>query len=151
MVWGAFSGFDKCPLVFLPQKERTASHFVQNVYEAALSGFYFMHDEPNNLILMEDGAPIHRSKVPDLWRRAHGIRKMQWPPNSPDLNPIENVWKIVKHLLKSHRRPHDKEEMIQQIEVVWNEVCLQQLQALIANMPDRMRAIIRAKGGSTKW
>jgi len=53
--------------------------------------------------------------------------------------------------MKDQCSPHNKQDMIQQIEVVWNEVFVQQLQALIANILDQMQAIIQAKGGSTRW
>ena len=49
MVWGAFSGFDKSHVVIMPEHERAAFHFVENVYEGFLSGFYFMHDNPKKL------------------------------------------------------------------------------------------------------
>lgn len=88
MVWGAFTGFDKSPLVFLPEGERTAIPFVEHVYDSVLCGFYFMHDASHELLLMEDGAPVHRAKLSGLWRQAHGIQKLQWRANSPDLNPI---------------------------------------------------------------
>ena len=64
MVWGAFTGFDKIPLVIMAPEERTTVHFVQKVYEGTLSDFYFIHDEPDKLTLMEDGAPVHRNKYP---------------------------------------------------------------------------------------
>lgn len=151
MVWGAFTGFDKSPLVIMPQGERTAIDFVHNVYEGTLSGFYFMHDTPEQLVLMEDGAPVHRGKLPKLWRQAHGIPKLDWPPNSPDLNPIENMWKIMKDLLRYHKKPNNTQEMIQVIQAVWNEVPLEQLQNLIVQMPHRIRAVISTMGGSTRW
>lgn len=151
MVWGAFSGFDKSPLVLMPEGERTAKDFIRNVYDGTLSAFYFMHDHPHHLTLMEDGAPIHRSKLAQQWRIAYGIPKLEWPPNSPDLNPIENLWKSVKESLRHHNRPRNKQEMMQTIEAVWNEVSMEQLQNLIASMPRRIKAIILAKGESTKW
>lgn len=151
MVWGAFTGFEKSPLVFLPQGERTAADFVQNVYEGILSGFYFMHVHRNELVLMEDGAPVHRARVSQLWREAHGIRKLKWPPNSPDLNPIENLWKILKDLLRNHKKPSNKQEMIEVIERVWSEVTLEQLETLVCSMPSWMEAVIATHGGSTRW
>ena len=91
MVWGAFTGFDKSPLVTIPSDKRSSSDFVTIVYEGVLSGFYFLHDDSEQLILMEDGAPVQRSSLPLQWRRVHGIEKLFWLANSPDLNPIENV------------------------------------------------------------
>ena len=76
MVWGAFTGFDKSPLVIMALGERTAKHFVQKIYEATLSGFYFMHDKLAELTLMEDSALVHRSKYSKSWRQAHGMKKL---------------------------------------------------------------------------
>ena len=90
MDWGAFTGFDKSPLVIMALGERTAKHFVQKVYEGTLSDFYFMPDEPEELILMEDNALVHRSKCSKSWRQVHSMKKL-WPTNSHDLNPIENL------------------------------------------------------------
>ena len=67
---------------------------------------------------MEDGASVHRSSLPLQWRRAHGIEKLFWLTNSPDLNPIENVWMVVKDLLKHHSKPNSKLEMIEKIQSV---------------------------------
>jgi transposase len=122
MFWGAFTGFDKSPLVLMPEGERTTKDFIQNVYEGTLSAFYFMHDHPHHLTLMEDGAPVHRSNLAQQWRIAYGTQKLEWPPNSLDLNPIENLWKLVKDLLRHHNRPRSIQEMMQTIKAVWNEV-----------------------------
>jgi len=124
---------------------------VQNVYEGILSRFYFKHDAPEQLILMEDGAPVHHGKVLELWRKAHGIAKLQWLPNSLDLNPIENLWKIMKDFLYHHKKPSNKQEMMDTIKTVWEEVSFEQLQNLIESMPNRMKVVISARGGSTRW
>ena len=150
MVWGAFTGFDKSPLVIMALGERTAKHFVQKVYEGTLSGFYFMLDEPEELTLMKDGALVHQSKYSKSWRQAHSMKKLVYPANSPYLNPIKNLWKIVKDLLRHHNMPKNKQEMIQLIKQVWDEVSLHQLRCLIANMLNRMQAMISANGGSTR-
>ena len=150
-VWGVFIGFHKSPLVLIPEGERTTNDLIQNVYDGTLSAFYFMHDHPHHLTLMEDSAPVHRSKLAQQRRIAYGIQKLNWPPNSPDLNPVELLWKLVKDLLRHHNRPRNKQEIMQTIEALWNEVSMEQLQNLIASMPRRIEAIISAKGGNTKW
>lgn len=151
MVWGAFSDFDKCPLVIIPPDRRKGRDFVDVVYESRLSGFYFLHDHRETLILMEDGAPVHRSKEASEWRQAHGMRKLLWPANSPDLNPIENLWKIVKDTIQKEELPRNKEELVNTIHRAWEEVSLEMIEVLLASMPHRMKAVIKANGGSTRW
>ena len=73
---GAFTGFDKSPFVIIPPTKQSVVDFVELIYENTLIGFYFMHDRPIQLTLMEDGAPIHRSRYLDDWRQAHGIKKI---------------------------------------------------------------------------
>ena len=79
------------------------------------------------------------------------MKKLVWPMNLADLNPIENLWKIVRDLLCHHNMPKTKQEMIQLIKQVCDEVSLHQLRRFIANMPNCMRAVISANGGSTRW
>ena len=124
---------------------------MKNVYEGTFSGFYFMHDVPQQLILMEDGDPVHHGKVSKLWKKAQRIAKLQWLLNSPNLNPLENLWKIMKDLLYHHKKPNNKQEMMDTIKAVWDEVFLEQLQNLIESMPNRMKVVISARGGSTRW
>ena len=68
MIWGAFTSFDKCPLVIMPLDKRTASDFVTIVYEATLRGYH-----PQQSELMEDGDPVHYSSLTKQWRQAHGL------------------------------------------------------------------------------
>ena len=59
------------------------------VFEATLSGFFFLHDCPKQVILMEDGAQVHHSSLTLQWRQVHGLANLIWSANSPDLNPIK--------------------------------------------------------------
>ena len=152
MVWGAFTNFDKCPLVIMPLDNRTTSNFVTIAFEAILSRFKLLHDHPQQLKLMEGGALVHCSSFLFKGRQAHGMAQLIWHANSPNLNPIENLWKIVKDLLRHRPRPKIKEEMEKKpIQSTWYTTSLEQLQTLIRTMHDRMQAVILARGGSTRW
>ena len=65
MIWGAFTGYKKCPIVVMPFDKRTSADFVDVVYEGELSGFFYMHDDPQSLFLMKDGAQVHHSNLPN--------------------------------------------------------------------------------------
>ena len=111
MIWGAFIGYEKCPIVIMPSDRRTSADFVDIVYEGRLSGFYFMHDDPQSLLLMEDGTPVHCSTLPKQWREVYKMTKITWPANLPNLNPIENLWMILKDRIQNDTRPNNKQEL----------------------------------------
>lgn len=155
MVWGAFIGSRLSTLVTMPKNLRKAVDFVEVVYKGELERFWaeVLASGVEGMILMEDGAPIHRSNAPKAWREAHGIPKMEWPAQSPDLNPIEMLWKILKDAVqhKRNRRPKNVAEMELALKEEWGKVTGAYLERLIESMPARMRAVIKAKGGSTRW
>jgi transposase len=76
---------------------------------------------------------------------------LEWPGNSPDLNPIEHLWAIMKGKLR-RRRPSSIPELKQIISDIWNnEITQNYLKSLFMSMPRRLQAVIDANGGHTKY
>uniref|UniRef100_A0A670JVK6 Ig-like domain-containing protein n=1 Tax=Podarcis muralis TaxID=64176 RepID=A0A670JVK6_PODMU len=87
-----------------------------------------------------------------LWRRQElqgKITVLDWPANSPDLNPIENLWGIAKRKMRAIRLSN-AEELKAAIEAFWSSITPQQCHRLRASMPRRIEAVIDAKGAQTK-
>ena len=101
-------------------------------------------------IFQHDLAPAHSAKTTGKWFTDHGITVLNWPANSPDLNPIENLWDIVKRKLRV-TRPNTVDELKAAIEASWASITPQQCHSLIASMPRRIEAVISAKGFPTKY
>ncbi len=123
MVWGAMSSAGVGPLCFLRSKV---------------------------LISQQDLAPAHSAKATSTWFKDHGIPVLNWPANSPDLNPIENLWGIVKRKMR-YARPNNAEELKATIRATWALITPEQCHRLIDSMPRSIAAVIQAKGAPTKY
>lgn len=148
MVWGAVSAAGVGPLCFIKSRVNAA------VYQEILEHYMLPSVEQlygdDDFIFQHDLAPAHSAKTTSNWCIDHGITVLDWPANSPDLNPIENLWGIVKRKLK-HTRPNNAVELKAAIEASWASITPQQCHRLIASMPRRIDAVIRAKGFPTKY
>ncbi|XP_061520202.1 phosphatidylglycerophosphatase and protein-tyrosine phosphatase 1 isoform X2 [Phycodurus eques] len=98
----------------------------------------------------QDLAPAHTPRRTKTWFDAHAITVLDWPANSPDLNPIENRWGIIKRKMRG-TRPKNKEELTASIMEIWASITPSQCHRLIASMPRHIGAVIKAKGFPTKY
>ncbi|KAF2195764.1 hypothetical protein K469DRAFT_699386, partial [Zopfia rhizophila CBS 207.26] len=73
---------------------------------------------------------------------------MEWPSRSPDLNPIENVWRLLKARI-GRRFPKTDAEVRQYLLEEWDKLDLDDFRKYVESMPDRCRAVIAANGGHT--
>lgn len=73
-----------------------------------------------------------------------------WPPQSPDLNPIEHLWPMVLHKLRGHVFA-GKDQLWSALQAAFAEISPEQVKALYDSMPNRMRAVIAARGGHTRY
>jgi transposase len=149
MVWGAFTLTKKSNLVVFERNRRDAQAFVEDVYEGELLRFM---TQKQGQLLMENGAPVHRSAVAKKWRQEHGIQRIDdWPANSPDLNPIEHVWFFLGDALNRRRKqPKDIASMVVALVEEWNALPQAKLADLVFTVPHRLELARQNKGGATK-
>ncbi|KAI2665187.1 Transposable element Tcb1 transposase [Labeo rohita] len=108
MVWGAMSA-----AVNAASYQEILEHFMLPSAEKLYG------DE--DFIFPHDLAPAHSAKTTGKWFTDHGITVLNWPANSPDLNPIENLWDIVKRKLRD-ARPNTLDELKAAIEASWASI-----------------------------
>ena len=70
---------------------------------------------------------------------------MEWPSNSPDLNPIENVWNIVKNNVEK-RMPQNVDELKQFMVEEWEKIPQETIKNLINSMKNRCELILENNG-----
>ncbi len=89
-------------------------------------------------------------KAPKVWLNDHGVGVLDWPANSPDPYPMENLWGIVKRKIRN-KRPKNTAELKATVKETWASIPPQQCQKLITSMPRRIEAVTKANGAPTKY
>ena len=101
---------------------------------------------------MDDGAAYHTSKYTKKFCAEVGLLRMIWPAQSPDLNPIENLWRIIRIRVSGyHHKIHSVEEMRVAISEEWEKLTEEDYRKCIESMHQRCKLVILAKGGSIKY
>ena len=103
-----------------------------------------------NFIFQQDNDPKHTSTLAQDWLASKGIDTMMWPPYSPDLNPIENLWSIVKSKI-DRSKCHDEESLWEEVQYAWYNIPIDILESLVSSMGRRCQAVIDSKGLPTKY
>jgi transposase len=107
-------------------------------------------------LLQEDGDPSHGIRKAGLAREykdAHNVQNLIHPAQSPDLNPIEGIWAIIKQRIR-HRYFESEEEIKQGLQEEWDKITIEEIRHRIADLPRRCAELIRLNGGpirGNKW
>lgn len=76
---------------------------------------------------------------------------MEWPANSPDHNPIEHLWSILKQRLLGREPAENLQAKILQLQEEWDNIPQDLIRRLIESMPRRCAEVLRARGGRTHY
>lgn len=109
-----------------------------------------LHFFGDTYVLQDDNAPCHRAKKVRDWLLDQGIQRLTWPAQSPDLNPIENLWGDIKRQLKRNP-PRHLRDLSATIHALWESISPDRCRDLVESMPNRIQTCIKAKGGYTKY
>ena len=123
MVWGSFSWQESGEIFFLPKGETmNMDKYLQVLKNQAAPAM----EKAGTTKFLQDGAPCHKAKRVKAWLKNQGWKLIDWPGNSPDLNPIENLWSCMKLELKNIHSPN-LDRLKQEIRRVWCQMMSLQL------------------------
>ncbi len=148
MIWGAMSSAGVGPLCLL--KTNVTAPVYQEILEHFMPPSADQLFKDADFIFQQDLAPAHTATSTKSWLNDHGVGVLDWPANSPDLNPIENLWGIVKRKMRN-KRPKNADELKATVKETWASIPLQQCHKLITSIPRRIEAVIKAKGAPAKY
>lgn len=143
MVWGAISGNGTLFLEFCSDQMNS------NEYCAILNRTIVHHfnNTDEELVFMQDGAGVHKSAYTMDFLERKGISVFEWPPYSPDLNPIENVWGwMVQIMYKDGKRYQNLTDLKNAIIETWRDVPDELIKKLYSSMKNRMTDIAFSRG-----
>lgn len=153
MVWSCMTkdGFGEAALI---QERMDAKIYVEIMQEHMLLSAEYLFGK-RNFVFQQDNDPKHTSKLAKDWFKRNNITVMEWPANSPDMNPIEHAWGRLKQRVREQGEARNIDDLWQRTTAALNEMWAGKdtsfFAELVASMPRRVAALIEAQGGYTKY
>jgi hypothetical protein len=92
------------------------------------------------------------AKIVRRYLASQKVKILSWPPQSPDLSLIENLWKQIKNMIgKMRHKIKNISQMEDALAKVWTRIKGETLLKLNRSMPARINAVLKNKGGHTKY
>jgi len=151
-VWGCFSWDGAGPMYRVKGKMDGAQY--RQILKTHMAPFLTQFEKDNKCeaVFQHDNDPKHTSKVVKNYLENKRIVVLQWPSQSPDMNPIEHGWKHLKdQIAKRIDHAGNLEEVFEIAKEEWNKLPLSYFHNLIESMPRRVEALYKARGRHTKY
>ena len=151
MVWGCMTYHGLGDLSWIPGKINS-DDYITVLMDYVLQSRDWYEMDRSTFIFQQDNASIHTAhKVRDYFAKER-LTVLEWPPNSPDLNPIENLWAIIKQRLDElETRPKNMDELWENVQEVWTKITKEEIEKLYGSLPDRVQQVLKRKGGYSNY
>lgn len=153
MVWGSMT-YKGVGTLHVFQGRMTADMYIDILEANLLPTMHLLgtFNDVQDPIFQQDNDPKHTAYRVYDWFNDRGIQVLDWPAQSPDLNPIEHLWTELKKRIYQYNTPAaGMVELERRMREKWAEIPVTVCQTLIDSMPRRIEAVIKAKGRQTKY
>ncbi len=138
MVWGIFSWQTLRPLVPIMHRLNATAYLsiVSEHVHPLMTTVYPSRDG----YFKQDNAPCHKAQIISDWFLEHDneFTLLTWPPQSPDLNPIEHLWDVVeREICFMDVQPTNLQQLRDAIMLIWTKISEECFQHLVESMPLR--------------
>ena len=106
---------------------------------------------PNTHRFMQDNDPKHTSRAAQQFYNSAGINWWRTPPESPDMNPIENLWHELKEFIRREVKPRNKEQLVDGIRRFWDTVDKNKCLRYIGHLNKVLPAVVEKRGDATGY
>ena len=150
MVWAGISVNGKTDLYVVENGTLPAVRYCNEILDQFVRTY--VDAVSLDFILMDNNARPHHAHVTDAYLECETIVRMDWPAQSPDLNPIEHVWDMLQHAVSARPvQPRTLQELKDALGAEWRLIPQNRIRTLITSMCRRCRAVIDASGCHTRY
>jgi len=151
MVWGCM-GWNGVGVLTEVEGKMDAAQYVEILEGGLEESVEKLGLDRDTFYFQQDNDPKHTSGLAQGWLQDQGFQVLDWPAQSPDLNPIEHLWNHVKKRLRQYSHPPSSlHDLWDRLVFEWDNIPSEVCQNLISSMPRRCEAVIKAKGAHTKY
>ncbi len=141
MVWGCVSALGKGNLHFCDGTINAEKYIEILEHNMLPSRRHLFQGHP--CIFQQDNAKPHSAHITKSWLRRKRVRVLDWPACSPDLSPIENVWRILKRKMRQ-RRPRTVAHLKTCLQEEWDKITPETLHHLVSSVPKRLLSVVKS-------
>lgn len=158
MVWGCFH-YNGVGVLKTIEGKMDAEKYKQILIHQAMPNIKALIEGETDYVawvFQHDNDPKHKAHIVTDYlenkQEELGMKVLDWPSQSPDLNPIEHIWGYIKRKLKERVvKPQNLDQLYGHIQEEWGQIPQRVLNNLVESIPRRIQAVIKAKGHSTKY